>query len=125
MIAQKFRGAAAAGTLAFISQWALGFQSQAQDGLASFYSLPGKTASGERHNAGGLTAAHPTLPIGSRVRVTNLRTGRTVIVRINDRGPFVRGRIIDLSKRAAQAIGISGVGPVRVTLASWGRSRRR
>jgi len=116
MKARKIRGAAAAGTLAFISQLALGFQSQAQDGLASFY------------NAGGLTAAHRSLPLGSRVQVTNLRTGKTIIVRINDRGPFVRGRVIDLSRRAAQAIGISGVGRVRVTLLSSGmrfRSRLR
>jgi rare lipoprotein A len=125
MKARKISGAAAAGTLAFISQLALGFQSQAQDGLASFYNIPGKTASGERLNAGGLTAAHRGFPLGSWVRVTNLRTGKTIIVRINDRGPFVRGRIIDLSRRAAQAIGISGVGRVRLTPVSWSRSRRR
>jgi rare lipoprotein A len=116
MKARMIRGAAAAGTLAILSQSALGFPSKAQDGLASFY------------NAGGLTAAHRSLPFGSRVQVTNLRTGKTIIVRINDRGPFVRGRIIDLSKRAAHAIGISSVGPVRVTLVSWGtrlRWRRR
>jgi rare lipoprotein A len=128
MKARKIRGSAAAGTLVLISQLALGFQSEAQDGLASVYNLPGKTASGERLNAGGLTAAHRSLPLGSMARVTNLGTGKSIIVRINDRGPFSGGRIIDLSKRAAQAIGISGVGRVRVTSAGWVtrfRSRRR
>jgi rare lipoprotein A len=62
-----------------------------------------------------LTAAHRSLPFGSRVRVTNERTGRSVVVRINDRGPFVGGRVIDLSKAAAQAVGISGVGKVKLS----------
>lgn len=88
-----------------------------QKGAASWYG-PGfhgrKTASGERFNTHALTAAHRSLPFGSRVKVTNSKTGRSVVVRINDRGPFVHGRIIDLSKASAQAIGISGVG--RVTL---------
>jgi rare lipoprotein A len=80
-------------------------------GLASVYS-GGRTASGESMRAGGLTAAHPSLPFGTRVRVTNNHTGRSVVVRINDRGPFVRGRVIDLSPAAAQAIGVSGVSSV-------------
>jgi rare lipoprotein A len=88
-----------------------------QAGAASWYG-PGfqgrKTANGERFNTHALTAAHRSLPFGSRVKVTNNQTGRSVVVRINDRGPFVHGRIIDLSKASAQAIGISGVG--RVTL---------
>ena len=74
-----------------------------------------RTANGERFNTHALTAAHKTLPFGSRVRVTNERTGRSVVVRINDRGPFVGGRVIDLSKAAAQAVGISGVGRVKLT----------
>lgn len=75
-----------------------------------------KTASGERYNQNALTAAHKTLRFGTRVRVTNLNNGRSVVVRINDRGPFIRGRIIDMSRRGAQAIGMmgSGVAPVRV-----------
>ncbi len=75
-----------------------------------------KTASGERYNQNALTAAHKTLRFGTRVRVTNLNNGRSVVVRINDRGPFIRGRIIDMSRRGAQAIGLtsSGVAPVRV-----------
>ena len=89
-----------------------------QSGGASWYG-PGfhgkKTASGERFNTNALTAAHKTLPFGSRVRVTNERTGRSVVVRINDRGPFVGGRVIDLSKAAAQAVGISGIGKVKLS----------
>src|SRR3954470_3327455 len=88
-----------------------------QSGGASWYG-PGfhgkKTASGERFNTHALTAAHRSLPFGSRVRVTNPRTGRSVVVRINDRGPFAGGRVIDLSKAAAQAVGISGVGRVKL-----------
>ena len=90
-----------------------------QTGAASWYG-PGfhgkRTASGERFNTNELTAAHKTLPFGSRVRVTNERTGKSVVVRINDRGPYAHGRVIDLSKAAAEAVGISGVG--RVTLAA-------
>jgi rare lipoprotein A len=90
-----------------------------QHGAASWYG-PGfqgkQTANGERFNTHALTAAHRSLPFGSRVRVTNQQTGRSVVVRINDRGPYVGGRVIDLSKASAQAIGISGVG--RVTLAT-------
>jgi rare lipoprotein A len=86
-------------------------------GMASWYG-PGfhskKTASGERFDQNDLTAAHPTLPMPSIVRVTNLKNGRSLIVRINDRGPFAANRIIDLSKRSAEKIGITGVSEVRV-----------
>ena len=86
-----------------------------QSGKASWYG-PGfhgrRTASGERFNSGDMTAAHRTLPFGSRVRVVNKKTGRSVVVRINDRGPYAHGRIIDLSKASAQAIGIDGVASV-------------
>jgi peptidoglycan lytic transglycosylase len=84
---------------------------QAQSGIASVYS-GGKTASGEIARASGMTAAHRTLPIGTMVRVTNRRTGRTVVVRINDRGPFVRGRIIDVTPAAAHVLGFAGLAPV-------------
>jgi rare lipoprotein A len=89
-----------------------------QSGGASWYGqgFHGKrTASGERFNTHALTAAHKSLPFGSRVRVTNTRTGRSVVVRINDRGPYAHGRVIDLSKAAAQAVGLSGVGEVKLT----------
>jgi rare lipoprotein A len=80
-------------------------------GLASVYS-GGKTANGEHARSGGLTAAHRSLPFGTMVRVTNRHTGRSVVVRINDRGPFVRGRVIDLTPAAAHAIGFNGLAPV-------------
>jgi len=86
---------------------------QAQSGIASVYS-GGRTANGEVARAGGMTAAHKSLPFGTLVRVTNRRSGRSIIVRINDRGPFVRGRIIDLMPAAARAIGCSGLAPVTV-----------
>jgi rare lipoprotein A len=86
-------------------------------GLASWYGekFQGRrTASGERFDMDDLTAAHPSLPFGTRLRVRNARNGREVVVRINDRGPNTRGRIIDMSRAAAQAIGLvqAGVGPV-------------
>lgn len=85
-------------------------------GKASFYGKPQRTASGERFDPKKFTAAHKSLPMHSVVRVVNLRNGKSVIVRINDRGPYVRGRIIDLSTVAAQKIDMigSGVAPVRV-----------
>jgi peptidoglycan lytic transglycosylase len=87
----------------------------AQSGIASVYAHSGgRTASGEPVSPGALTAAHRTLPFGSFVRVTNRRNGRSVVVRINDRGPFVRGRIIDLSPAAARTLGFSGLAPVTV-----------
>jgi len=76
-----------------------------------------RTSSGEVYNRNGLTAASRTLPIGSHVRVTNLSNGRSVVVRINDRGPFVPGRGIDLSQKAAQQIGLDHSGVARVQIA--------
>src|SRR6478609_9959030 len=98
-----------------------------QTGIASVYANGdghawSKTANGERVNPGALTAAHRTLPFGTRVSVVNQRNGKRVVVRISDRGPFVRGRIIDLTPAGARAIGLSGLAPVRVTVLS-GRSR--
>ena len=93
----------------------------AQSGIASVYAYRGeKTASGERVSPGGLTAAHRTLPFGTRVRVTNRRTGRSVVVRINDRGPFVRGRVIDVTPAAAHALGFSGLAPVTLDVVGRG-----
>lgn len=89
----------------------------AQSGIASVYaSKGGRTASGERVLPSALTAAHKTLPFGTRVRVTNRRNGRSVVVRINDRGPFVHGRIIDVTPAAAHALGFSGLAPVTVSV---------
>jgi rare lipoprotein A len=88
----------------------------AQCGGASWYALHSRTASGEMMNPGAMTAAHKTLPLGSKVKVTNSRTGKSLIVRINDRGPFVRGRIIDLSKGAAGKLGFIGAGHTNVCI---------
>ncbi|HAZ99170.1 MAG TPA: septal ring lytic transglycosylase RlpA family lipoprotein [Halomonas sp.] len=92
-----------------------------QEGVASFYSdrfQGATTASGEPFDQQALTAAHPSLPFGTKVLVTRPDTGQEVEVLINDRGPFVKGRIIDLSKRAARALGMirRGTAPVMITL---------
>jgi rare lipoprotein A len=87
----------------------------AETGIASVYYYSGtKSASGERTNPQGLTAAHRTLPFGTHVRVTNKRNGQSVVVRINDRGPFIRGRVIDLTPAGARALGFSGLASVTV-----------
>lgn len=100
-----------------------------QTGEASWYGSEGGplTATGERYNPQGMTAAHRTIAFGSKVRVTNLRDGRSAIVTINDRGPFTGGRIIDLSAAAAEAVGIksSGVGKVRIDVLSYGSNKRK
>lgn len=83
-------------------------------GLASYYWQDQMTASGERFDKRAMTAAHKTLPIGTRVRVTHVISGRTVVVRINDRGPFKPGRVIDLSEAAAEQIGMTGAGLAQV-----------
>ena len=85
---------------------------RAECGIASTYHEGQRTANGERYNPGGMSAAHKHLPFGSHIRVRNQRTGRTIEVRINDRGPFVAGRVIDLSTAAMRAIGGSGLIPV-------------
>jgi rare lipoprotein A len=91
-------------------------------GMASYYSYEGgnRTATGERFNPQGFTAAHRSLPFGTLVRVTNTGNGRSVVVRINDRGPFIRGRLIDLSLGAARELGMisSGVAAVKIEILS-------
>ena len=87
--------------------------------LASRYSEKGgMTASGEVFSPAKMTAAHRTLPFGTLVRVTNLKNGRTVVVRVNDRGPFVKNRVIDLSQAAAQQLGFSALTPVSLETVS-------
>ena len=88
---------------------------KAQSGIASIYSNE-KTANGEYAHAGRLTAAHRTLPFGTRVLVTNVSSGRSVVVRINDRGPYIAGRIIDLTPAGARAIGSNGLARVTLTV---------
>jgi rare lipoprotein A len=89
-----------------------------QTGRASWYTLDSPTASGEKMDDATLTAAHNFLPFGTKVRLENIANGRSVVVRINDRGPFVGGRIIDLSKAAAEALDImaAGVADVRLSV---------
>jgi rare lipoprotein A len=91
-------------------------------GIASVYSDE-QTANGEYAHASALTAAHRTLPFGTMVEVTNIETGRSVVVRINDRGPYIRGRVIDLTPAGARAIGSSGLAPVTLTVLSIGTDR--
>jgi rare lipoprotein A len=88
----------------------------AQCGSASWYALYSKTASGERMNPSAMTAAHRSLPFGTKVAVTNKRNGKTVVVRINDRGPFIKGRVIDLSKAAAGKLGFIGAGHTAICM---------
>jgi rare lipoprotein A len=91
--------------------------SAAPSGIASVYSYKGgRTASGETMNPRGLIAAHRSFPFGTMVRVTNQRNNRSVVVRIVDRGPFIRGRVIDLSPAAAQVLGFSGLAPVTLAV---------
>jgi rare lipoprotein A len=97
--------------LSFIVIWPV----HAESGMAAFYS-GGRTASGEVVGPNGLTAAHRTLPFGTMVLVTNHRNGRTVVVRIVDRGPYGRGRIIDLSRAAARELDMIGNGTAMVSL---------
>jgi rare lipoprotein A len=99
-----------------------GFAPQAEAksvvGWASFYKSGKRTASGEHFNPNGLTAAHRSLPFGTKVLVTNLKNGKSVIVRINDRGPFIKGRVMDLSLGAARVVGLnlSGVAKIKFTV---------
>lgn len=114
--------------LALASAWLMPAASDAvagtvlsEKGKASWYRAHrGLTASGVRHDAGDLSAAHPSLPFGSKVVVTNLRNGRSVVLKITDRGPFTRGRVIDVSEAAARELGFlrAGIANVRVEQAS-------
>ncbi|MGB8609343.1 MAG: septal ring lytic transglycosylase RlpA family protein [Bradyrhizobium sp.] len=107
------------GILIAVTSFSSSLLADTQTGIASVYSGE-QTANGEYAHATALTAAHRTLPFGTMVEVTNTQTGRSVVVRINDRGPFVRGRVIDLTPAGARAIGSSGLAPVRLTVLSIG-----
>src|SRR5689334_21361247 len=113
---------------ALIAATAISFSPQAmaaQSGIASVYGngdghAGSKTADGGRMNPGALTAAHRSLPFRTRVSVVNQRNGKSVVVRISDRGPCVRGRIIHLTPAGARAIGMSGLAPVTLTVLGAG-----
>ena len=104
-------------TLLFATSLQSPLLASTEAGIASVYSGE-RTANGEYAHAHVLTAAHRTLPFGTKVKVTNLTTGRSVIVRINDRGPYINGRIIDLTPAGAKAIGFSGLARVEVAVVS-------
>ncbi len=108
----KFAAAAAA---AFVMSAGVG-SVEAKDfsGKASWYQMGKRTASGARYNPDGLTAAHRSLPFGTRLKVTNLRNGKTVHVTVNDRGPFTGGRVLDVSRGAARHLGMISAGVTRV-----------
>jgi rare lipoprotein A len=116
LIKKTIIAAAVLGTTIIVSSSSI-YASGNQCGGASWYSLPGqRTANGERMNPNAMTAAHKFLPFGTRVRVVDQNSGKSIQVTINDRGPFVRGRIIDLSRAAATRLGISGAGTGKVCL---------
>lgn len=106
-----------AGSVALLAICLAPLPALAETGQASYYGreLAGqRTASGERFNPNGMTAAHRTLPFGTQLRVTNLANGRSVTVRVNDRGPFVRRRILDVSAGAARQLGFFAQGTARI-----------
>jgi rare lipoprotein A len=94
----------------------VGASRTASNGVASFYTEGTETASGEKYDMHELTAAHPTLPFGTKLRVTNVSTGRSVTVRVNDRGPYAKGRVVDVSYSAAEALGMVNRGVANVKL---------
>ena len=113
------------GLMTSINTLAASRGSSTQSGKASYYHdrFHGrKTASGAAYNKNSLSAAHKTLPLGTQVRVTDARSGKSVVVRINDRGPYARGRVIDLSRAAAREIGLVNKGVANVKLEILGRS---
>jgi rare lipoprotein A len=112
----KRRVAASRKHTPFASRRNAGDVKTASHGVASFYTEGTKTASGEKFDTLEMTAAHPTLPFGTKLRVTNVASGRSVTVRVNDRGPYVQGRVVDVSYSAADALGMVGKGVAKVKL---------
>jgi rare lipoprotein A len=115
-VAIKRRVAAVRKQARFASRQAAGDTKSASQGIASFYTEGTKTASGERFDTMAMTAAHPTLPFGTKLRVTDVGSGKSVMVRVNDRGPYVQGRVVDVSYSAANALGILDKGLTNVKL---------
>jgi rare lipoprotein A len=114
--------------LAGANAQAAGSAGNSQAGMASYYHdrFHGRrTASGAAYNKNALSAAHKTLPLGTQVKVTDARSGKSVVVKINDRGPYAKGRVIDLSRAAAQEIGLTGKGVARVKLEVLGLQRTK
>ncbi len=111
--------------LAIFGAASLALSANAQEGNASWYAMTSMTASGDRASPYTMTAAHRSIPFGTKVRVTNLRNGRSVIVCINDRGPFVKGRIIDVTKAAAEKLDFLHSGHTKVRIALTGQKSDR
>ncbi len=109
------------GLTAAIATGASAVQAGTQTGIASWYQMGTRTANGEAYKPDGMTAAHRSLPFGTIVEVKNLRNGHTARLRINDRGPFVGGRIIDVSRGGARRLGLMGSGTARVRVTSLAR----
>ena len=112
----KRRVAAVRKHIPFASRKDSGQVKPASHGVASYYTEGTKTASGEKFDTMEMTAAHPTLPFGTKLRVTNVASGQSVTVRVNDRGPYVQGRVVDVSYSAADALGMVGKGVAKVKL---------
>lgn len=120
MIARKTRTLVLAVSLVGLGA-GFSLPAHAQCGKASWYSLPGnKTANGERMNPSAMTAAHRSLPFGTKIKVTNQRNGKAIMVRVNDRGPFVKGRVLDVSRAAANALGFVGAGHTSICMLKTG-----
>ena len=117
---RSIKAAAVALAIGGVGGFALSISSPAQAakqcGDASWYALNSRTASGEQMDPDKFTAAHRSLPFGTMVRVTHMRNGRSTVVRVNDRGPFIKGRIIDVSKAAANRLGIIKAGHASICL---------
>lgn len=121
MIASPMRTAACALAVCIVPVGQLKAEPVRFAGLASVYAYKGdRTASGQRAHPQGLTAAHRTLAFGTKVHVTNRRNGKSVLVRINDRGPFIKGRVIDVTPHAAAILGFSGLAPVTLKVVRKG-----
>src|SRR5581483_4485717 len=116
----KFRSGLAAFAVIFSGNLAYAQPPHRFTGIAAFYSpdYAGRTASGERYDPGKFTAAHRSLPFGTRLRVTDPRSRRSVVVVVNDRGPFTKGRVLDLSLAAAKVLRMTGRGLMRITAIS-------
>ncbi|MBB4302312.1 rare lipoprotein A [Rhodobium orientis] len=116
-----WRGLIAASIVTMVAAGGTAAIAKTEKGRASWYAMTSRTASGERANPNAMTAAHRRLKFGTRVKVTNKRNGRSVVVCINDRGPFVRGRIIDVTRAAAKELGFIRAGSVMVDVDVVGR----
>ena len=99
----------------------MSYAADTQVGVSSYYSTGTRVATGARFNPDGMTAAHRTLPFGATIHVTNLYTGRSATLVVNDRGPFIKGRILDLSRGSAKALSVHGLARVRIDVVSYGR----